>query len=93
MVDLVSATGGGEHTLSSCQHEFLSLLLNIELHSRKKNTNEKTLAWHTSLFYWVAHALAYIFFASILVSCLTSTLCLPTVSDLSLLYPMIIPGM
>ena len=31
--------------------------------------------------------------ASIVVSCLTATLCLPTMSDLSLLYPMIIPGM
>jgi hypothetical protein len=29
---------GAEHALSSCQHGFLSLLLNIELHSRKKNT-------------------------------------------------------
>ena len=40
MVDLssdLSATGGVEHTLSSCQHEFLSLLLNVELHSIKKN--------------------------------------------------------
>ena len=33
----VSATGGAEHTLSSCQYEFFCLLLNVELHSRRKN--------------------------------------------------------
>ncbi len=40
MVDFssdVSATGGAKHTLSSCQHEFFCLLLNVELHSRRKN--------------------------------------------------------